>query len=143
MMGLGLMSVGSSPSGSGLETLTALLALVTQPEEAREYLSEIAKASLDLDQKKTETENAVKALNAEYNELRIRMAREADEHARKLASDRYNCERQCALSMDEVRKKQEDAESLRQQTAANNQRANELKNRWEAKMRKMAESEEI
>jgi hypothetical protein len=133
--------LGGSPSG--LEALTSLLALVTQPEEARAYLEEIAKASLELDQKRTETQDAVKRLQAEYDELKVRMAREADQHASKLASDRYNCEFQCGVSMDEVRRIREGAESLEQIAAANNQRAAELKNRWEARMKMMDEAAKI
>jgi hypothetical protein len=143
MMGLGLISGGSSPSGSGLETLTALLTLVTAPEEARAYMQEIATASLKLDQQRAETQNTVRRLQAEYDELKVRMAREVDEHARKLASDRYNCEHQCGVSMDEVRRIREGVASLEQIAAANNQRAAELKNKWEAKMKKIVEAEEI
>jgi hypothetical protein len=143
MMGFGMTTGGSSPSGSGLETLTALLTLVTQPEEARAYLAEIATASLQLDKQRTETQDAVKRLQAEYDELKIRMARESDEQARKLASDRVNCEHHCAAAMAEVRSACAEAASLKQLAAAKNQLAAELQNRWEAKMAMIAEASNI
>jgi hypothetical protein len=126
-----------------LEALTALLALVTQPAEAQAYLGEIAKASLDLDQKRTETQDSVNALKAEYDELKIRMARDADQHARKLASNQAKCDASCNNSMDEVRRIREGIISEQQLLGADRQRAAELKNKWEAKMRMIDEALKI
>jgi hypothetical protein len=132
---IGLMSSGSSSSSpSGLEALTSLLDLVTRPDEARAHLAEIAKASLDLDQKRTETQDLLKALKAEYAELQVRMARESDQHARKLASDRDKCDLHCTTAMQEIRRIRESVEMAEQLVGAQRQRANELVVKWEAKM---------
>lgn len=131
---IGLMSAGSSSSPSGLEALTSLLDLVTRPDEARAHLAEIAKASLELDKQRIETQDLLKALKAEYAELQARMAREAYQHARKLASDRDKCDGHCQMAMDEVRRIRESVEMAEQLVSAQRQRANELVVKWEAKM---------
>jgi hypothetical protein len=132
---------GGSPSG--LETLTALLALVTQPDEAREYLAQIAKASLDLDQKRTETQNLLSALKVEHAELQDRIKRETDEHVRKLASERQNFDALCNSGMAEVRRIREGVIAEQQFAGADRQRALELRQRWEQKMKMIAAANEI
>lgn len=130
---IGLGSSGSSPSG--LEALTSLLALVTQPEEARAYLAEIAKAQLELEKKRTESQDAVGALKVEYDELKVRMARELDEHNGKLASDREKFDRLCRDGTDEIRRLKEGAAAERQIVSADRQAAAELKAKFEAKIK--------
>jgi tRNA U55 pseudouridine synthase TruB len=138
------MMMGSSPSSpSGLEALTSLLDLVTRPDEARAHLAEIARASLELDQKRTETQDLVKALKAEYAELQGRMARESDQHARKLASDRDKCDLHCNSAMDEVRRIREGVVAEQQLVGAHRQRAAELVNKYEARMKMIDEAAKI
>lgn len=141
---IGLMSSGSSSSSpSGLEALTSLLDLVTRPDEARAHLAEIAKASLELDKQRIETQDLLKALKAEYAELQARMARESDQHARALAAQQDKCDSHCNHAMSVVRGLRESVEMEQQVVGAQRQRANELVVKWEAKMKLIEEAGKI